>query len=465
MIFGVLNYGTDNVKTSLLPGTYDNWSPGQTPGSVYSDTASSFFDSAWGQFQYRIAMIWSYCAGLYDEVVTLNPLLTNIDSYLTSLYNTVNNQSIIVGQINSNLGTIINSLSTSNSYLLSINNNVSTMSGIVSVMNTRLNNINNNLEYTIGRNTFSAAELLYNIHNNTNLINTGIGAINSNLQYNDGTNTYSIAQLEQAQVADLRQLRLDNNNYLNSIYNKLNSIDWVNISGSFIGLSDSLLGEYNLGSWYYTNLAFAKIVINNFVFQDYIIKFTLPYNIADSVNIKLVNMPQNHALYPLYVSYNRYNTDIYIKINNGVSFSDFIFEFSGTDTFNFYYQGLSQFNISYLPSSHQSYWELLNYFNNISINHHLSNLDDTFNSQDIINAINDLELINHGDEKINVTITGSEALQTTGLIGTIRNMLNTGVSIGDFSNTIIDTSLLGWFTQDNADVINQINNAYVELSY
>lgn len=408
-------------------------------------------------------------AFLNHALLTSNAL-TNLQSYTQTIgYNTdlIHTDTSL---IKTNTDDMVSDLDNINTSTGSINTNTLNILSKANSIDTRLTLLNQHAN-NIVTNTSNTASRLLTLNNAVDGVEgslTNIEGYVDGLEYNTSlTNTILQGQSSQFH-SDLQSINnsLNNVNYINGSIEKIVFNNNEYTSGSIsIPVNSHFYVYFNVPS----NVSFLDIAFiasrSSYALQD--------GDLSDYFNIDSIKYYNNGNPYNInnvdYCFYNGFyfhtiildtllqsRTYIIDYVNNG-STSLYV------SLSNSYVRGLNFYNkdfINYL--SYFSEYKQLESINN-NIQSLYENID--FNDDDIIQAIDDLNHVSSGTNKVDVSFTVSDAADTTSLITRLRNLMNSGVSIGSFANTLGSSTLFGFFDQNTADEIQSLNTQYAEPSY
>lgn len=403
-------------------------------------------------------------AFLNHALLTSNAL-TNLQSYTQTIgYNTdlIHTDTSL---IKTNTDDMLSDLDDINTSTGSINTNTLSILSKANSIDTRLTLLNQHAN-NIVTNTSNTASRLLTLNNAVDGVEgslTNIEGYVDGLEYNTSlTNTILQGQSSQFH-SDLQSI---NSNIMN--------IPWNSINAVFNGVSnDNINFDYSdniIGSSIYVSFRFGRI------FTDTLYKLTLPISFYENPNIVGEIIVPNSNIIPFDVFYYVFNletTDIYFTVNARYNVFPYILEFkSNNQNYPIRVRVFGESaTCNFIGSNYYGYWDLLQYFNQYkqlnNINQGIQSLNTNFDfdDDDIIQAIDDLNHVSSGTNKVDVSFTVSDAADTTSLITRLRNLMNSGVSIGSFANTLGSSTLFGFFDQNTADEIQSLNTQYAEPSY
>lgn len=393
------DYDVEIVSTNDH-GYYEVYdSNGNIVNSFVQGTSSGFFVKSWNALAKNIARITS--------------TVYNTNQVNSSINNLLNSTNSLVNTVNANLGYI-------NSHVSLIQDQMSSYFGANS--SSYPNNIYGKLDY-IQTYTFQTVQRLDQIKtllNNDNTINwTKIKDVQSIVDSNN--NTISGNTTVSNGYVDFNFGNIDiigNNVYSiilpissNNLYSRNNYIDKIKILYNTNGGDLAPLNTAYTYSHYstYININFSNLgVIGS-------------YNLIIRVYLK----------YPAYVKGAETCSISYINANN-----------------------IDYYTVSYL--------DVLRNINDKQSEIISTVKSNAFDDQDIIDAINNLSLVDN-DVKIEVNYTHNDALDVTGAIQYITSFFKgNGVTLGDFT-TQSNTSQSQWLSQTNQDLLGTATGGYVNL--
>lgn len=315
-------------------------------------------------------------------------------------------------------------------YLEPISSNILGVSNSISVLNQQMNNALYDYNH-IGQTSFSVGSTSRNTAVNTQNINNAVRNIDWNTLV-DGTFIDSSGNVINSQT----QVTPNNSNY----YFKF---DFSGMTNEFAILKLVL-----------------PLVSGGRNGNDYTLEF---YEMNGSGTI--IRFPDPKYIY----EYDTAGTNLIVYI------SDYFYNFSNVlvrviPSYQYYFFGGSA-NIPhsyYLTSVQQDYLDVSQYIflrKNMNILEDIYNkditVDVTLDTSDILEAINDISLVDN-DIKLTPVIDTNLPTNGTNIVDRLRMYFSTGVTVNQFFNAV-DNAELGWYDQENSDVINTLSGGYVNL--
>lgn len=397
-------------------------------------------------------------AFLNHALLTSNAL-TNLQSYTQTIgYNTdlIHTDTSL---IKSNTDDMVSDLDDINTSAGSISTNTLNILSKANSIDTRLTLLNQHAN-NIVTNTSNSASRLLTLNNAVDGVEGSLSNIEGyvdGLEYNTSL-TNTILQGQSSQF----------HSDLQSINNNLNYVNWhqhnssISYSQDNVNYSDNLSVITNSPSYF-------RLSSDIHLSSHYIYCITLPiYFYGQNENtFSIIGLTDRTTINILDIIYTRYGTFIYFTIESGQNILNLTFEMSVLPRV----VNSISYSLTYLNTTDKDFYTVLQYLEQKqylnSINQGIQSLNTNidFDDDDIIQAIDDLNHVSSGTNKVDVSFTVSDAADTTSLITRLRNLMNSGVSIGSFANTLGSSTLFGFFDQNTADEIQSLNTQYAEPSY
>lgn len=438
-------------------------------------------------FQNQFDSFDTYLDLISTRIGTVN---TNLLAYLPDIKSSVSSIAQHAGTISSMLGftasntlksnidTVISGISSSNtntSNIKSVLDNIYYGLGYNSAgtLKTAINSIISNTSYLsdIKSNTdylddiLSDTSSLITIENNTS-------AMKVNSDYLPGISTYA------SNLPDIKA----NTDYLDDIYNAVNSISipqydiesipWIELKSNYLGVKTDLNGDYvysgrvtgDSGLYFYYDLPIETA---------FIYKLRMPFGLYGAVNYDYLDFNisvfvngRNYDLSDGIISYqtHRAYTDVYLSYPltyQSLNSLSTVFHVTSNSTLEI--KGSQYGSLFYLNESKSSF-DIASYNNIFNIHSLLSNLNNIFSdpvseAAKANNVNNQTTVLNNFTGSGAASATPTDFSDLTSGVASVKNGLNTGVSLSNLFGIFNNSDGYSWFSSQVLDEINTVQSS------